>query len=74
METLREGGIELRPIAARLREATDNDDAIWDLVASALTQALMAEARIVGARVTAGDRDRAAGNAGPAGQSAELAE
>ena len=45
--------IELGPIAARLREQIDVDDASWDLVVRALTQALMAGVRIGGAEVAA---------------------
>jgi hypothetical protein len=45
--------IELRPIAARLREQTEIDDRSWDLVVRALTQALMAGVRIGGAEVAA---------------------
>jgi len=44
---------ELGPIAARLREQIDVDDASWDLVVRALTQALMAGVRIGGVEVAA---------------------
>lgn len=45
--------IELRPIAARLRAEIDVDDEHWQLVVSALTQALMAGVRIGGSEVAA---------------------
>jgi len=45
--------IELGPIAARLREEVVIDDASWDRVVRALTQALMAGVRIGGAEVAA---------------------
>jgi hypothetical protein len=45
--------IELGPIAGGLREELDLDDRSWDLVARALTRALMAGVRIGGAEVAA---------------------
>lgn len=45
--------IELRPIAAALREELDVDERSWDLVVKALTRALMAGVRIGGAEVAA---------------------
>lgn len=45
--------IELRPIAARLREEIDVDEETWALVVRALTKALMAGVRIGGAEVAA---------------------
>lgn len=45
--------IELGPIAARLREEIDIDDASWAHVTRALTRALMAGVRIGGAEVAA---------------------
>jgi hypothetical protein len=45
--------IELRPIALGLRRELDLDDRSWELVARALTQALMAGVRIGGAEVAA---------------------
>ena len=45
--------IELGPIAARLREQIDVDEADWDHVVRALTHALTAGVRIGGAEVVA---------------------
>jgi hypothetical protein len=45
--------IELRPIAIGLRKELELDDHSWELVAKALTQALMAGVRIGGAEVAA---------------------
>jgi hypothetical protein len=45
--------IELRPIAIGLRRALELDDHSWELVAKALTQALMAGVRIGGSEVAA---------------------
>lgn len=46
-------GIELAPIAARLREEIDLDEADWEVVARALTQAMTAGIRIGGSEVAA---------------------
>lgn len=45
--------IELRPIAARLRERIDVDEETWAHIFKALTQSLMAGVRIGGAEVAA---------------------